>query len=126
MNIACFFSTFLSCTVCLFLPVPNPARVTVRALAMNGVAVVTVFAGGTHFLAVFTKEAFGAELVTPCPIPASITGDAASLCHLTGLLALAVPTPVISQGKQKNNSCLSCLHKNSSMFKGLKHDENNL
>lgn len=115
MNIACLFFTFRSCAVCLFLPVPNPARVTVRALAMNGVAVVAVFAGGTHFLAVFTKEAFGAELVTPCPIPASVTGDAASLCHLTGLLALAVPTPVISQGKQKKISHLSCLHKNSSI-----------
>lgn len=75
-------------------PVPNPARVTVGALAMNGVAVVTVFTGGTHFLAVFAKEAFRAELVTACPVPASVTGDAASLCHLTGLLALAVPTPV--------------------------------
>lgn len=61
---------------------------------MNGVAVVTVFTGGTHFLAVFTKEAFGAELITPCPIPASVAGDAASFCHLAGLLALAVPTPV--------------------------------
>lgn len=75
-------------------PVPNPARVTVRALAMNRVAVVTIFASGTHFLAVFAKEAFGAELVTPRSIPASVTRDAASLCHLTGLLALAVPTPV--------------------------------
>lgn len=75
-------------------PVPDPARVTVRALPMNGVAVVTVFAGGTHFLAVFAKKAFEAELVTPCPIPASVAGDAAPLCHLTRLLALAVPTPV--------------------------------
>lgn len=115
MNIACFFSTFLRCTVCLFLPVPNPARVTVRTLAMNRVAVVTIFAGGTHFLAVFPKEAFGAELVTPCPIPAALTGDAASLCHLTGLLALAVPTPVINQAKQKKNSCLSYFYKNSSI-----------
>lgn len=82
---------------------------------MNGVAVVTVFAGGTHFLAVFAKEAFGAELVTPCPIPASVTGDAASLRHLTGLLALAVPTPVVGQGKQEKNSHLSCLHKNASI-----------
>lgn len=76
------------------LPVPNPASVTVRAFAMNGVAVVAVFTGGTHVLAIFAKEAFGAELVTPCSIPASVTGDAASLCHLTGLLALAVPTPM--------------------------------
>lgn len=75
-------------------PVANPARVTVRAFAMNGVTVVTVFAGWTDLLAVFTKEAFGAELVTACPIPASVTGDAPSLSHLTWLLALAVPTPV--------------------------------
>lgn len=86
--------------VCVLLPVPNPARVTVRALAMNGVTVVTIFAGGTHFLAVFPKETFGAELVTPCPIPPSVTGDATSLCHLTGLLALAVSTPVTIQEKQ--------------------------
>lgn len=98
--------------MCVFLPVPNPARVTVRAFAMNGVAVVTVFAGGTHFLTVFAKKAFGAELVTPCPIPASVTGDAASLCHLTGLLALAVPTPEVSQEKtEKVFSLLSCLCK---------------
>lgn len=68
---------------------------------MNGVTVVTVFAGWTDLLAVFTKEAFGAELVTACPIPASVTGDAPSLSHLTWLLALAVPTPGISQVKQK-------------------------
>lgn len=61
---------------------------------MNGVAVVTVFTGRTHFLAVFTKEALGAELITSCTIPASVAGDAASLCHLARLLALAVPTPV--------------------------------
>lgn len=75
-------------------PVPSPARVTVRALAMNGVAVVAVLADGTHLLAVFAEEAFGAELVAPCPVPASVAGDAASLCHLAGLLALAVATPV--------------------------------
>lgn len=92
--------------MCVFLPVPNPARVTVRAFAMNGVAVVTVFAGGTHFLTVFAKKTFGAELVTPCPIPASVTGDAASLCHLTGLLALAVPTPEVSQEKTEKKSSL--------------------
>ncbi len=89
--------------MCVYLPVPNPARVTVRALAMNGVAVVTIFTGRTHFLAVFTKEAFGAELVTPCPIPASVTGDAASLCHLTGLLALAVPTPWFNQNSTNDS-----------------------
>lgn len=75
-------------------PVPNPAGVTVRALAMNGVTVVAIFTSGTHFLAVFPKEAFGAELITPCSIPTSVTGDAAPLCHLTGLLAFTVSTPV--------------------------------
>lgn len=59
---------------------------------MDGVTVVTVFTGGTHFLAVFAKEAFGAELVTARPVPASVTGDALPLCHLAGLLTLAVPT----------------------------------
>lgn len=87
--------------VSVSLPVPNPARVTVRALAMDGVAVVAVFAGGTHLLAVFAKEAFGAKLVTAGPVPASVTGDAASLSHLTRLLALAVPTPVVRQERQK-------------------------
>lgn len=74
--------------------VPNPAGVAVRAFSMNGVTVVTVFTGGTNFLAVFPKEAFGAELITPRPIPAPVTGDAASLRHLTRLLAFAVATPV--------------------------------
>lgn len=77
-------------------PVPDPARVTVRALAVDGVTVVTVFTRGTHFLAVFTKETFRAELVTARPVPASVTGDATPLCHLAGLLALAVPTPVVT------------------------------
>lgn len=62
---------------------------------MDGVTVVTVFTGGTHFLAVFTKVAFGAELVTACPVPASVTGDAPPLCHLAGLLTLAVSTPEV-------------------------------
>lgn len=75
-------------------PVPYPARVTVRALAVNGVAVVAVLTGGTHFLAVFAKEALGAELIAPRPVPASVTGDATSLCHLTGLLAFAVSASV--------------------------------
>lgn len=61
---------------------------------MNGVAVVAVFTGGTHLLAVLTKEALGAELIAPRPVPAPVAGDAASLCHLTGLLAFAVPAPV--------------------------------
>lgn len=112
---ASLFHTRQSRAACFLLPVPNPAGVTVRALAMNGVAVVTVFAGGTHFLAVFAKEALGAELVTPRPIPASVAGDAASLCHLAGLLALAVPTPVVSQRKEKKNSQLSCFHKSPSI-----------
>lgn len=77
------------------LPVPNPARVAVRALAMDGVTVVTVLTGRTYFLAVFAKEAFGAELVAACPIPASVTSDAPPLCHLAGLLTLAVPTPEV-------------------------------
>lgn len=38
-------------------PVPNPASVTVRALAMNRIAVVTIFTDGTYFLAIFTKVA---------------------------------------------------------------------
>lgn len=63
---------------------------------MDGVTVVAVFTRGTHFLAVFTKEAFRAELVTACPVPAAVTGDAAPLCHLTGLLTLAVPTPAVT------------------------------
>lgn len=75
-------------------PVSNPSGVTVRAFAVNRVAVVTVFTGGTHFLAVFPKETFKAKLIAPRPIPASVTGDAASLCHLTRLLALTMSTPV--------------------------------
>lgn len=75
-------------------PVPNPAGVTVRALAVNRIAVVAVLAGRTHFLAIFAEEALGAELIAPSPVPASVAGDAASFCHLTGLLAFAVSTPV--------------------------------
>lgn len=78
---------------------------------MIGVTVVTVFTDGTHFLAIFPKEALKATLITTCSIPASVAGDAASLCYLTGLLALAVPTPVVIQGNTKKYSNSSCLHK---------------
>lgn len=61
---------------------------------------VTVFTGGTHFLAVLAEEALGAELIAACPVPASVAGDAAAFGHLTGLLALTVPTPGSSQGKE--------------------------
>lgn len=83
--------------VCFFLPVPNPARVTVRTLAIDGLTVVTIFTRRTHFLAVFTKKALGADLITPSPIPSSLTCNTASSCHFTGLLAFAVPTPGGSQ-----------------------------
>ena len=82
---------------------------------MDGIAVVTVFTGGTHFLAVFAKEAFGAELVTAGPVPASVTGDAASLGHLTGLLALAVPTPVVSRERQKKTNLFILFTQTSSI-----------
>lgn len=104
-NMLWLFVKFPSATVCVYLPVPDPAGVAVRALAVNGVAVVTVLTGGTHFLAVFAKEALGAKLVAPRPIPASVAGNAASLGHLTGLLALAVPTPR-DQPQETRDKCL--------------------
>lgn len=82
-------------------PVPNPAGVTVRALAMNGVAVMAVFAGGAHFLAVFAEEALGAELIAASPVPAPVAGDAAALRHLARLLAFAVPAPGGRRGEGK-------------------------
>lgn len=75
-------------------PVSDPARVTVRALAMYRITVMTILTGGTHLLAVFPKETFGAELITACAIPASVTGDAAAFSHFTRLLPFAVATPV--------------------------------
>lgn len=76
-----------------------------RALAVDGVTRVTVFTGGAHLLAVFAKETRRAELVTARPVPASVTGDAAALRHLTGLLTLAVPTPaVVTPPPKKNNN----------------------
>lgn len=63
-----------------------------RALALNVVTVMAVLTDGTHFLAVFPEEAFGAELVAARPVPAPVARDAASLRHLTWLLALAVAT----------------------------------
>lgn len=75
-------------------PVPDPAGVAVRTLAMDGVTVMSVLAGGTDLLAVFAKKTFGAELVAARPIPAAVTRDTAALCHLAGLLTFAVATPV--------------------------------
>lgn len=104
--------------VCPFSPVSNPARVAVRALAMNGVTVVSVFANGTHLLAVFTKETFGAVLVTPRPVPASFTGDATALGHLARLLALAVAAPWAIQRKtdRKDRKILSMQKKQQQLF----------
>lgn len=82
-------------------PVSDPAGVTVRALAQDGVAVVSVFADRTNLLAVVSKETFGAVLVTPRAVPASFAGDAATLRHLARLLALAVATPATVQIKDK-------------------------
>lgn len=73
-----------------------------RALAQDRVAVVSVFAHRTHLLAVVSKEAFGAVLVTPCTVPASFAGDATTLRHLARLLALAVAAPPIVQVKKKD------------------------
>lgn len=75
-------------------PVSDPARVTVGALAVDGVTVMSVLTGRTHLLAVLTKEAFRTELIAACPIPASVTSDATPLFHLTRLLAFAVSTSV--------------------------------
>lgn len=72
-----------------------------RALAEDGVAVVSVFADRTHLLAVVSKETFGAVLVTPRPVPAAFAGDATTLRHLARLLALAVATPPIVQRKRQ-------------------------
>lgn len=66
-----------------------------RAPAQDGVAVVSVLAHGTHLLAVVAEEAFGAVLVTPRPVPAPLAGDATTLRHLAGLLALAVAAPAL-------------------------------
>lgn len=75
-------------------PVSDPARVTVGALALYGITVVAVFTDGTHLLAVFPKETFRAELITACAVPAFVTSDTATFCHLTRLLPFAVSTPV--------------------------------
>lgn len=75
-------------------PVSDPAGVTVRALAMYRITVVAVLTDRTNLLAVFPKETFRAELITASAIPAIVTGDAATFCHLTRLLAFAVSTPV--------------------------------
>lgn len=72
-----------------------------RALAEHGVAVVSVFADGTRLLAVVSEETFGAVLVTPRPVPASLAGDATALRHLARLLALAVAAPWIVQSKTR-------------------------
>jgi len=90
------------------LPVPDPAGVAVRALAADGVAVVSVSTGGTRLLAALAKEALGAQLVAARPVPAAVAGDAAALRHLAGLLALAVPAPVCPE-KQKKYICILLL-----------------
>lgn len=82
-------------------PVSDPAGVTVGAPAEDGVTVVSVFADGTHLLAIVTKETFGAVLVTPRPVPASFAGDATTLRHLARLLALAVAAPAIDRIKRE-------------------------
>ena len=92
---------------------------------MNGVAVVAVLTGGTRLLAVLTKEAFGAELVTTSPVPAAVTGDALPLRHLTGLLALTVPTPEGGQGRQEHLVLFITENPPSHVKLALKPDERN-
>ena len=80
------------------LPVPDPAGVAVGAFAVDGVTVVPVLTGRALLLAALPEEALGAQLVAARAVPAAVARDAAALCHLAGLLALAVSAPSGRQG----------------------------
>lgn len=84
-----------------------------RAFAIDAVAEVSIFAGWALVLAVLPKIARCAHLVTFGAIPAPLTGDTATLRHLTGLLPFAVATPeetpiMLSVGNRKETSSCVC------------------
>lgn len=92
-----FMSTVLSISSIWALdltPIPHQAWVAVGAFPIYAVAEVSVSAWRANLQAVFTEVSRGTHLVTPGAVPAPVTGDAASLQHLAGLLTLTVTTPV--------------------------------
>lgn len=76
--------------------ISNPAGIAVRALPIDAVAEVTVFARWTLILTVLSEVTLHTRLVTSCPVPAALTRYTATVRHLTGLLAFTVATPVFA------------------------------
>ena len=64
-----------------------------RAFAIDATAEMAIFTWWALVLAVLPEIARGAHQVTLGAIPASLTGDAATLRHFAGLLPFAVATP---------------------------------
>lgn len=84
-----------------------------RAFAIDAVAKVSIFAGRALVLAVLPEIARCTHLVTLGAIPAPITGDTATLRHLTWLLSFAVTAPekaaiLLSVGGRKEVSSSVC------------------
>lgn len=79
------------------LPVSNPARVAMGAPAIDVVAGVPIFAGGTELLAALSIEAGRAGLVTLGAVPAGLAGQAAPIRHRARLQALALPAPATAK-----------------------------
>lgn len=95
------------------LPVSDPARVAMGAPAIDVVAGVPVFAGGTELLAALSIEAGRAGLVTLGAVPAGLAGQAAPVRHRARLQALALPAPATAKEgpvTQCSNPKTSCHH----------------
>lgn len=84
-----------------------------RAFAIDAAAEVSIFAGRALVLAVLPEIARRTHLITLGTIPAPLTGDTATLRHLTGLLPFAVATPeeaaiLLSVGGRREVSSCVC------------------
>lgn len=76
----------------LFVPISDPAGITVGALPIDAVAVMAVFTRWTFIFAVLSKKAWRTHLITFGAVPASLAGNAASFCDLTWLLTFTMTT----------------------------------
>lgn len=76
----------------MFVPISNPARITVGALPVDAVAKMSVFTWWALVFAVLSEKTWRTHLITFGAIPASFAGNTASFRDFTWLLTLTVTT----------------------------------
>lgn len=89
---------------CVILPISDPAGIAVRALAIDAVAVVAVFARWAFVQTVLSEETRRAHLIAFSSIPSALAGHTSTLRDLTGLLAFTVTAPARNEHKKQTHS----------------------